>query len=652
MSERLPRNAGALLLAAFLGGMLLNLRHAALWCAPLAVASAVWSARTLYRGTPPLARGWRTALVLLLTCGVLASFRTLNGLAAGATLLVAMGSAKLLEARNRRDWLIVGGVTLFLLLAACLDGGVLWSVPIYAAELWLTCAALYAVGADTELPTSQALRAAGRGLAIAVPLAVALFLFVPRLPGSFWALPPEDVAVTGLGDEMSPGSIDRLIKSDDEALRVRFEGPLPPAAERYWRGPVLHVFDGSTWRTGRDRAARQPPLDYTGALYRYHVTLQPAPHNVLIALELPHGAPEETPFTSFSYDYELLTTRPRDRVSTYTLQSSPQHHATAPLSAGGFAIDLAYPADRNPRTVTLARRLRAATNDDAALVASVLDYFRHGGFEYTLTPPQLSQNAVDDFLFDTRRGFCGHYASAFVMLMRAAGIPARVVTGYLGGEWNPFGKYLVVRQSMAHAWAEVWLPAQGWTRVDPTAVVAPERLTQGAYDFSTDVTDAGRALFTVQWANPARQMWQAMNAWWQDEFLGFNLLKQMNLLGSLGFTTPDWHALAWLLAGGFALWATSLGVALRPRVPRRRDTLSRVWQRLERRLASMGVARHSHEGPLAYARRVRAVRPDLADFEPLARAYAKLRYGPRGGDANALRRLNRAARAFANRVRS
>jgi transglutaminase-like putative cysteine protease len=657
MTERLPRHTGALLLAAFLGAVLLNLRHAALWCMPLAVVAAMWSWRSLPRGGSPLSRGLRITLVLLLTLGVLASFRTLNGLAAGATLLVAMGAAKLLEARGRRDWLIVGGVTLFLLLAACLDGGALWSLPAYVAELWLTCAALYAVGAtDAELRVGDALRAAGRGLLFALPLALVLFLFVPRLPGSFWALPRQDVALTGLGDEMNPGSIDQLTESDDEALRVRFDGPVPPLEQRYWRGPVLHDFDGSTWRAGRGRMARQPALTFSGPAYRYQVTLQPAPHNALVALDLPHGTPEDMPFVSFAYDYQVVTTRPRDRTVTYTLQSSPGHVNADTLSTLGRAIDLAFRPDRNPRTIALGRQLRAAGGDDAALVQRVLDYFRRGGFEYTLTPPKLDFNSVDDFLFNTRRGFCGHYASAFVMLMRAAGVPARVVTGYLGGEWNPFGKYLVVRQSMAHAWAEVWLPGQGWTRVDPTAVVAPERLTRGAYDLNSSSVAGTRALFTTQWANPARQLWDAMNAWWQDEFLGFNFLKQMDLLGRMGFARDDWHALAWLLTGGFAVWAVWLGVALRPRLSARRDALGRTWVGLERRLAAVGLARAAHEGPLAYAGRVRAARPDLAAIEPLARAYAELRYGPDAGTnpaaaAAALRRLGRAARLFSARIR-
>jgi transglutaminase-like putative cysteine protease len=655
MTDRLPRHAGALLLVAFLGAVVLNLRHAALWCVPLALATTIWSWRSLSRGAAPLPQLLRVALVLLLTLAVLVSFRTLNGLAAGATLLVAMGAAKLLEARARRDWLIVGGVTLFLLLASCLDGRALWSLPAYIGELWLSCAALYAVSAtDTDLRAGEALRAAGRGLLLALPLALVLFLFVPRLPGSLWALPPQDVALTGLGDEMNPGSIDQLVESDDEALRARFDGPLPPPEQRYWRGPVLHDFDGSTWRVGRGRAARQPALTYRGPVYRYEVTLEPAPHNALVALELPHGTPPDMPFVSFTYDYQLVTMRPRDRPGRYSLESSPDHANGETISTFGRAIDLALRPDRNPRTLALGRQLRATAGDDMALVQKVLELFRRGGFQYTLTPPKLDLNSVDDFLFNTRRGFCGHYASAFVVLMRAAGVPARVVTGYLGGEWNPFGKYLVVRQSMAHAWAEVWLPDQGWTRVDPTAVVAPERLTQGEYDFRTGTVAAARALFTPQWLSPARQLWEAANAWWQDEFLGFNILKQMQLLGSMGFAPDNWHALAWLLAGGFALWAGWLGVALRSRLPLRRDPLSRTWLALERRLAAVGFERAPHEGPLAYARRVHTARPDLAGIEPLARAYAQLRYGPEAGGpaaVAALRRLGRAARTFAARIK-
>jgi len=642
------RRAVALSLAGFLGGVLLNLQHLALWCPPVAVLAALWCWRAALGQQRLPGRSMRIGVVVTLTVGVLASFRTLNGLAAGATLLAAMGALKLLEARRGRDWLIVVGVAVFLLLAACLDRQALWRLPLYAAELWLLCAALHALGTRGDsLPTATLLRASGRGLLLALPLAILLFLFFPRLPGSFWALPQTEEALTGLGDEMSPGSISRLTESDDEALRVRFEGPLPPPAQRYWRGPVLHNFDGYTWRRARGEIARQPALQYDGTAYRYDVTLEPNQHNVLIALELPTAPPAALPFAYFSADYQLLVPQPMNRRLSYSLESYPEHQSAAELSTLGRRVDLALPRQRNPRTLQLALQLHAAAPTDAGYIDAVLDYFRRGGFVYTLTPPKLDLNSVDDFLFNTRQGFCGHYASAFVALMRAGGLPARVVTGYLGGEWNPFGNYLLLRQSHAHAWAEVWLPGRGWMRVDPTAAVAPERLTRDVYDLLPATVGAGRRLRTAPWIGSAVQIWEAANAWWQDEFLGFNFTKQLNLIDNLGFSDAVLRGFALLLGGGFAIWALCLACFFRPRrSDNRPDPLAAAWRALERKLKRARVVRAIHEGPLQFAARAAHLRPPLAaELMRLGRQYAQLRYG-RECPAAAVAQFRRDVRVF------
>jgi len=635
-------------LAGLLSAVLLNVHHIALWCMPVALASAAWRIWAAQRPARLMGSALRVGVVVVLTLAVLLSFRTLNGLDAGASLLVAMAALKLMETRREREWLIVIGASLFLLLAACLASQTLWLVPFYLAELWLLCTALYALGAGANVPApALLLRTAAGGLLLALPVAILLFLFFPRLPGSLWAIPREDEATTGLGKDMSPGSISQLTESDEPAMRVRFEGALPPRAERYWRGPVLHQFDGYTWRSVRVDLATAPALEFSGPSYSYEVTLEPNTHGVLIALELPRGIPRQSSATSPTFDYQIMGSKSERSEISYRLESFPRHRSLEPLAPRVRQLDLALPRGRNPRSLALAQSLRAAANGDRAYVQAVLDYLQRGGFTYTLTPPRLSLNSIDDLLFNTHEGFCGHYASAFAMLMRAGGIPAHVVTGYLGGEWNRFGSYLLVRQSTAHAWSEVWLDGLGWVRVDPTAVVAPDRLNSDLDDALSAGGAEGSGAGGGRWIAATLQAWQAVNAWWQDQFIDFDLGKQLNLLGALGLKDRDVEGLVVVLAVGGTLWLSLLAWRGRQRsTALSRDALGRSWRRLERTLQRRAAARAPHEGPIAYSERVARERPELAaTLKPLARHYAHLRYGPHCSDAQ-LQRFRHAVRLF------
>ena len=282
----------------------------------------------------------------------------------------------------------------------------------------------------------------------------------------------------------------------------------------------------------------------------------------------------------------------------------------------------------------------------------MLEFLRSGGFAYTLTPERLGANPVDDFLFNTREGFCGHYASAFATLMRAGGVPAHVITGYLGGEWNRIGGYLLIRQSNAHAWTEVWLEDEGWTRVDPTAVVAPDKLHNDMDDAVAAADGSGRPAHGAPWIAATVQAWQAMNAWWQDEIVNFNMERQLDLLGSLGLRDRDYEALVGILAAGGTLWLSLLAWRGR-QIPRDnpRDSLTRAWRRLERALKRVASPRAAHEGPIAYGDRIAGDAPELAaTLRPLARQYAQLRYGP-ACTASDLQRFERAVRLFAARIR-
>jgi transglutaminase-like putative cysteine protease len=617
------------------------------WCSLSILALAGWRIVLAMRRRAPPGTVLRTAIAAALLLAVAFQFSGVSGLAGGTALLAGMGGLKLLEARARRDHFVVIGVSLFLVVAACLDRQELPRLPLYVAATWLVCTALAIVGTpQVQLPTRAAMSIAGRALALSLPVAIALFLFFPRVQGQLWALPGSGAGVTGLSNEMSPGAISELTTAYDPAFRARFFGRPPAARELYWRGPVLHNFDGYTWRREPRSIYRQAPLQYLGDGYRYRVTLEPHQRNWWFALDLPASSPDRE--VIFTWDYMLVSLRPVRQPVSYEARSHTTVRATEPLSPLQRRLALQLPAGRNLRSVALAREMRARAGDDAAYVQSLLEMFRDGGFAYTLTPPKLDLDSVDDFLFNTRRGFCGHYASAFTTLARAAGLPARVVTGYQGGEWNPIGAYYIVRQSDAHAWAEVWLEERGWTRVDPTGVVAPDRLNRGFFEtLPGAVSPADRMLREIGWLADARLAWDTVNTWWKDQVLEFDLGSQLALLSRLGFDSPRLAQLGALLAGALLAWVSWILLRF-GRMERRRDAdpLARAWRRLGERLAAAGAPRDAAEGPLDFAARLRATRPALATgAAPLLERYARLRYGPEASPgevadfARAVRRL-------------
>jgi transglutaminase-like putative cysteine protease len=613
--------------AAFAGGVLLHADRVPPWAAAVALLLIAWRLLTAYRGGGYPGVTVRALLALALVAIVIVRFHTLNGLAAGTTLLLLMAGLKLLETRAARDQFVMVGAGLFLLLAACLDRQQLVRAPLYGLQAWLCCGALAVIAAPTTSARS-ALALAGRALLYAVPLALLLFVFFPRLPGAFWAIPRSDLALSGLSDSMTPGNIGQLATNYDPAFRVQFSGPAPPPQERYWRGPVLHEFDGQTWRRTPAESRTAVPREYLGVPYRYHVQLEPSHQRWWFALDTPRQAPDAR--TLLTYDDLLLGAEPlRDPVSFDAV--SYTHTRTAqPLDGASWRQDTALPQSGNPRSRALAISLRERAGSDAALIDAVLDYLRTGGFVYSLEPERLGPDAIDDFLFRTRVGFCGHYASAFVVLMRAASVPARVVTGYLGGEWIPYGGYLLVRQSDAHAWAEVWLEGRGWVRVDPTAVVAPERLVRGIFDLMPqELTARARLLHASPWLRQLLQRWDAANAWWTNRVVRFDYQAQLGLLEQLGIRSPDARYLGWAFMLALCLWlaiiAWQLGRSLRPVRP---DPLSRAYARLCRKLARI-EPRAPHEGPLAFAAALIAKRPELRPAVlPLFERYAELRYGP------------------------
>lgn len=643
-------------IGAYLAAVALHVDRLPLWCVVAIALIAAWRAVAAFVAFDLPRRLIRLALGAGLLIAVALQFNAISGLAAGTALLAAMGAVKLLETQARRDHYIVIGVALFLLIAATLDRQDLPRLALYGAHLWLCCTTLAIVGTpEAGLDARAAFRLAGRALAWGVPLMLLLFLFFPRVQGRIWSLPAGGSAVTGLGNEMSPGSISELSESDDPAFRVNFIGDRPPSQALYWRGPVLHDFDGYTWRREQGRIYRSATLRYLGPAYRYRITLEPHRQRWWFALDLPTGAPREGVF--FTFDYQLIGLEPVTQAVSYEMTSHIDYRSDDQASLLARRIDLQLPQRRNPRSIAWAKRERARAGSDRAFVERVLGLFRDGGYVYSLTPPRLDLDSVDDFLFRTRTGFCGHYASAFVTLMRAAGIPARVVTGYHGGEWNPIGQYLIVRQSDAHAWAEIWIDGRGWTRFDPTGVVAPDRLQRAALDRIAVLSEGADPLIAELglWQRTVLT-WDTVNTWWKLRVLEFDLRSQLQLMQDLGFERPGLRQLGWLTVAGLALWLLSVGLRFSraARAPRG-DRLTRLYRRLCARLAAQGLERAPDEGPLDYAARIARERPDYAaDVVPLLREYAAARYGPPGGNGgddgrgseDRLRALERRVRAL------
>ena len=577
----------------------------------------------------------RRPLMLVLTfasiIGIWITYRTLFGREAGVALLITMAALKLLEMRTQREVTLAIYLGFFLVLTSFLFSQ---SIPLGVYMLvcvWIFVATWVGFNRVGRAPTlAERLRPAAALLVQALPLMAAFFLLFPRVQGPLWALPRDTAAArTGLSDTMSPGNIANLIKSGEVAFRVQFEGERPPYGALYWRGPVLTEFDGRSWRMPELSSLAEPRYAHQEKLVRYGVTLEPHQKTWLFALDVPA---EKPPRTTMLYDLQMRSVVPVSQRIHYDMASWLEYRYGERTSPIIRRMALRFDDERNPRTVELARKWFAESGGDArAFITRTLQHFNKE-FTYTLEPPPLeSRDPYDDFLFDTKRGFCEHYAGTFTLMMRAAGIPARVVTGYQGGEVNPLNGELIVRQADAHAWSEVWLPGEGWVRIDPTAAVSPLRVEGGvnAALGPIDVMSSIIASDSLGVLAYARYTWHMMNSNWNLWVIGYNTDKQRQFFTNLGLPRVDWQTLAfWLVVATFTVGgAISIGLLVRDR-PRRREAAVIAWQRYCTKLAAAGVTRAPHEGPLDFLARVKSTKPQIAgEAEEITRRYVEARYG-------------------------
>jgi transglutaminase-like putative cysteine protease len=618
------------------------------WLVGLVLTLAAWRVYLGYARLPLPGRWLLILIVAGTTAGVYFNYRTIFGRDAGVALLVVMLALKLLETRVLRDAMLLIFLGYFLVITNFLYSQTIMTALYMLACIWVITATMIGLHhTHHEPPLTARFRTATVMLAQCTPLMLVLFLLFPRVSGPLWGLPQDAYSgVTGLSDTMTPGSLSSLILSDAVAFRVKFDAGMPQPKQLYWRGPVMWDFDGRTWTAPRVLYGR-PEFTANGPPVSYDVTLEPHNKRWLFALDIPGKVP---PRALASADFQMFAIEPVNSRMRYGMTSFLDYRYGIAENSVALRRALALPAGFNPRTIEFARGLRAELSDDHALVLAVLAKFRNERFSYTLTPPLLpANNPVDEFLFGTRSGFCEHYSSAFAVLMRAAGIPARIVTGYQGGEINELGNYLIVRQADAHAWTEVWLRDEGWVRVDPTAAVSPLRVESGI-SAAIPRTDPLPLMVRgdLEALRQLRLTWDLMANTWNQWVLGYTPERQRLLLSRVGFDDATWYTLTMAMLGLSAIIIVVLSaMMLRQLRSRASDPVKIAYLRFCEKLQGAGLPRDPAEGPVDYSRRLASLRPDL---EPSVAAitglYVGLRYGTEDENAG-LRELRKRVQEFA-----
>ena len=630
-----------------------HFEHLVWWATAVLVLLLVWRAFLTVTQRPIPSRLLMFPLLIAASAAVYLQYRTLVGQQAGVTFLLLLMALKLLEMRARRDIFVVIFLSFFILLTQFLNGQEIHVAAMALLGVTALFFVLISVNLDeTDLPAGRKFKMVGLTLLKAVPLTAVLFVLFPRISGPLWGTPGDTASGnTGLSNSMSPGTISKLLESTEIAFRAKFDGVPPSNDKLYWRGPVFGSFNGRTWVPLQQRPAEAASPSIQGdarSVVAYTVTLEPHSRDWLFALDAPAMLPVTNEFTPrITSDMRIVTNDLVRQRLRYDMRSYMTYRLNADSSAAERRNWLELPPTYNPRTLELAEEIRTRSGNDADRVRATLEHLRRGGYEYTLSPPRLGRNSIDEFLFDTRQGYCEHYAAAFVFLMRALDVPARVVTGYQGGEVNPVDRFMTIRQSDAHAWSEVWLQGRGWVRVDPTAIVAPVRIDQGASEMARQagITLPG-ATSNFTWLRSIRFNWEAVQNSWNQWVLSYSQERQRDLIGLLGLT-PSWESLSLTLAVLVTIVLAVMAMfSLRTRTAR--DPLGDAFRLMRDRLDRAGVRTAEHLGPRElYARSKRALVPDDAKrARKLLSRIERMRYsrtseGVARADVRALRRAIR-----------
>lgn len=658
---QIPRNSLAWMLAAQAAVILPHVARLPAWIILVCVSCGFWRIM-VYQGR--LSYPGKLIKVIFVICGLVglvAGYRSF-GLEPATGLLIITFVLKLLEMQRKRDAYIVIFLAYFVALTEFLFNQTIAYTLYMSLVITMITAALIGLNQTrSHLNPFKTFRKAGVLLSQSLPLMIVLFVLFPRVT-PLWTVPTQSqTARSGVSDTMSPGDITRLVQSDDLAFRVTFDGDIPPLSRLYWRGLVLSRFDGRTWRheaSGLYRplwfAGGQKPdwaerIELLGDSVRYTVMLEPTWRNWVFSLSAPVRPPEDD--MPMLKDFRLYSAEPLRQRTRYELTSYLDYRYERELPEFWRYRATLLPEQINPRTRELADAFFAESGDAERYINRVLQMFREQNFSYTLRPPALGDNSIDDFIFNTRAGFCEHFAGAFTFMMRAAGVPARVVVGYLGGEYNPIGNYVAVYQFDAHAWSEVWLEGRGWVRIDPTATVAPERIERGLQaaleeeaSFLSENPLSWLRYRQTLWLTELRLQLSAIALYWDSWVVGYTPEVQMGLLtryfgdlngGKLGFI---------MLAAFFSMLAVIGAVILMKRSRRIVDPLDGEYLRFCNIMVQFGLERKNGEGPLTFANRIEEVRPDLARAaREVTDIYVEQNYASSDGDAS---RLKRAIRNF------
>ena len=614
--QRLPREARdtLFLLAVIAWTVIPHTPHLPGWTIGLTALVLAWRG-LLAVESGSLPSKWVLLAVLTIALGLTYwSYGSLLGKEPGVTLSVVLMGLKTLELRARRDAFVVFFLGFFIILTHFLYSQSLAVAAAMLISIWGLLTALVLAHMPVGQPSLRiASTLAMRTALLGAPIMVLLFVLFPRI-SPLWGVPQDGISSTGLSNTMRMGSVAEVALDDSIALRVRFDGAVPPPEAMYFRGPVLSAFDGTEWRAAPARAdaERQPEnLRVRGAPVRYEMTLEPLRLSTLPLLEASASAPLVEGYRiTPREDLRWVADRPLFERLRFNAEAYPAFSQGPTQRNLRLISQLDLPASFNPRTLEWAAALRRdpryANADARALAQALLQYIRTGGFRYTLAPAEYGRDAIDEFWLDHREGFCEHYAASFVVIMRALGVPARVVTGFQGIDPLPVDGFWVVRQNAAHAWAEYWQPGEGWVRADPTAAVAPERIDRGRRLAPPQGMVAGAiANVSPELLARLRDGWEAINNRWNQWVLNYARGQQLDVLKKLGFASPSWQDLALLLIGALSTLALA-GAAWAWWDRHHTDPWQRQMARLRRTLRGLGLPSGAHEPPRGLAQRVRA----------------------------------------------
>ena len=590
-------------------------------------------------------------LTIMLLVGIIFSYHTLIGRNAGSAMLLGLLSLKLFEIKSFRDIALIINLALFSIVINFLFNQ---SIPVaftMLLALIFLFTALISFQHDYKtlskvkpLPLSlvrsnekQHFKLAFKMLLQAIPFAVVLFVLFPRVNGPLWGL-PEDAfsASTGLSDKMSPGRISQLSDNNAVAFRVKFDSAVPKTNKLYWRGPVMWHFDGYDWTAPTADRIALKKFEFTAKNNKtsYTITLQPHNNFWLFALDIPATLPANS---QLSADIQVLSLLPVTKLNRYRLNSYTDYVLPAnPKVALTRYLKLPKSYSNEPgsnlyKSRQLIQQLKDAANPQNT-VNNVLNYFATQNFYYSRRPPLLHQNPVDEFLFKTKRGYCEHYASSFTVLMRLAGIPARIVTGYQGGEINPIDNYMTVRQSDAHAWSEVYLGKRGWVRVDPTAAIPPGNIENidDARRLNSNLKKSSRIYETNWLSQQIKQMryaWDAVNNRWNQWVLGYDNKRQKSLFAAIGIPDITWQGLSQLLFSILGILTTILAFIIFSNKHKNVDVVQKLYAKFLKKLTKYKLVKHAAEGADDFCKRASIALPKYkSNIENITLLYQQLRY--------------------------